>query len=233
MYLDWTYLVILLPALLLSLWASSTVNRTFQKYQGQRSQRGLTGREVALRILAANNLNHIRVERISGHLSDHYDPRTQVIRLSDSVYDSSSTAAIGVAAHEVGHAIQHATHYTPLKLRNAIIPLTNIGSKLAMPLFIAGLLLSNMGSIYINIAYAGVIAFSLCVIFQLLTLPTEFDASRRALLALSSQGILGTTELDGSKKVLRAAAMTYVAALAVSLMQLLRLLVILGRRRND
>ena len=232
MYFDWTYLVFVMPALLFSFWASSSVNGTFRRYQNQYSSRGITGAEAARRILHANGLDKVQIERVSGHLSDHYDPRAQVIRLSDSVYGSTSTAAIGVAAHEAGHAVQHATAYAPLKLRNAIIPITNIGSRLAFPLFLAGLLLASFDSVYISIAYIGVIAFSLCVVFQLLTLPTEFNASSRAMAALESQGILNDAELTGSRKVLRAAAMTYVAALAVSVTQLLRLLFILNRNRD-
>lgn len=232
MYFDITYLYFVLPALLLSLWASSSVKRTFARYQNQHSSRGITGREAAERILRANGLSHVRIEQIAGQLSDHYDPRDQVIRLSNAVYGSTSTASIGVAAHEAGHAVQHANSYVPLKLRNAIIPITNIGSKLAFPLFLVGLLLSGMDYKYLTIAYIGVIAFSLCVVFQLLTLPTEFDASKRALAALDAQGILNSNELEGSRKVLRAAAMTYVAALAVSLTQLLRLFFILNQRRN-
>lgn len=232
MYFDWTYLVFVMPAVLLSIWASSSVNSTFQRYQNQHSSRGITGYEAARRILQANGLSHVRIEAISGHLSDHYDPRAQVIRLSDSVYGSTSTAAIGVAAHEAGHAVQHATAYAPLTLRNAIIPITNIGSRLAFPLFLAGFLLASFDSIYLTLAYVGLIAFSLCVVFQLLTLPTEFNASNRALAALESQGILNEAELTGSRKVLRAAAMTYVAALAVSVTQLLRLLYILNRSRD-
>lgn len=231
LYFDWTYLVFVLPALIFSFWASSSVNGTFRRYQNQHSTRGITGSEAARRILHANGLDRVRIERVSGHLSDHYDPRTQVIRLSDSVYGSTSTAAIGVAAHEAGHAVQHATSYGPLALRNAIIPITNIGSKLAFPLFLVGLLLSSFDGRFLTLAYVGVIGFGLCVVFQLLTLPTEFNASSRAMAALESQGILNEAELSGSRKVLRAAAMTYVAALAVSLTQLLRLLFILNRNR--
>ena len=231
MYFDWTYMVIVLPAFLFALWASASVKSTFRKYQKQHSSRGITGYEAAKRILHANGLSHIRIERISGHLSDHFDPRSQVIRLSDSVYGSTSTAAIGVAAHEAGHAVQYATNYAPLKLRNAIIPITTIGSRLAIPLFFIGFLLSSVDSLYLGIAYAGLIGFGLSVVFQLLTLPTEFDASRRALAAISNQGILSMDELAASKKVLRAAAMTYVAALAVSIAQVLRFLVLLNRRR--
>ncbi len=232
MYFDWTYLVVLLPALLFSFWASASVQNTFRKYQQQRSTRGITGAEAAQRILRANQLTHIQVQQISGRLSDHYDPRSKVIGLSAEVYNSTSTAAIGVAAHEAGHAVQHATGYVPLKWRNAIIPITNIGSRLAMPLFLIGLVLATQDRQYMTVAYIGILAFSLCVVFQLLTLPTEFNASKRALVALETQGILNETELHGSRKVLRAAAMTYVAALAVSLTQLLRLLLIVGRRRN-
>jgi len=231
-YFDWTYLVFVLPAFLFSLWASSSVNATFRRYQNQHSSRGITGSDAARRILHANGLDHVRIERVSGHLSDHYDPRDQVIRLSDSVYNSTSTAAIGVAAHEAGHAVQHATSYAPLKLRNAIIPITNFGSRLAFPLFLVGFLLASFDSIFLSIAYLGLIGFFLCVVFQVLTLPTEFNASNRAMVALESQGILNEAELSGSRKVLRAAAMTYVAALAVSLAQVLRLLFILNRNRE-
>ncbi len=221
-----------MPAFLFALWASARVKSTFQRYEKQYASRGLTGQDVARRILNANGLSHIRIEATQGRLSDHYDPRVGVVRLSEAVYGGRSTASIGVAAHEVGHAIQHATGYAPLQLRNSIIPLTNLGSQLAVPLFLAGLLLSAWDSRLVLLAYVGLIGFGLSVVFQLLTLPTEFDASRRALLSLESLGILNSQELDGSRKVLRAAALTYVAALAVSLAQLLRLLFILAQNRS-
>lgn len=232
-YFDWTYLVLVLPAILLAVWASANVNRTFKKYANQHSRRGITGAEAARKVLDANGLYHIRIEHISGSLTDHYDPRGNVIRLSDSVYGNTSTAAIGVACHEAGHAVQHAVGYAPIKLRTAIIPITNIGSKLAMPLILLGLLFMNTQLYYL--VYAGILCFSFSALFQLVTLPTEFNASRRALSAIESGNLLYDNELAGAKKTLRAAALTYVAALAVSLAQLLRLLLIVaGRgRRND
>ncbi len=234
--IDWTYIVLVLPAIIFSLWASASVNSTFKKYSNQRSLCGMTGADAARRVLDANGLYNVRIEHISGELTDHYDPSANVIRLSDAVYDNPSTAAIGVAAHEAGHAIQHAVGYTPIKIRTAIVPVTNIGSKLSIPLILIGLVLaavSGLGDIGMMLAYAGVACFSLCVIFQLVTLPTEFNASNRALAAIKDCGLLNREELAGSKKVLRAAAMTYVAALAVSVMQLLRLIIIVGGRRRN
>ena len=174
----------------------------------------------------------MRIERISGNLTDHFDPRSNVIRLSDSVYGSSSASAIGVAAHEAGHAVQYANGYAPLKLRNAIIPVTNIGSRLAMPLILLGLLFAGAGTQFLSIAYIGVACFSLSTVFQLLTLPTEFDASRRALVSIKNSGLLRGEEVSAAGKVLSAAALTYVAALAASLLQLLRLLAVVNSRRN-
>ena len=232
MYFDWTYLVLVLPAILLATWASSNVRSTFKKYSAIRSRRGITGAQAARRVLDANGLQNVRIERISGNLTDHYDPKTNVIRLSDSVYDNPSTAAIGVACHEAGHAVQYAVDYAPIKLRAAIIPATNIGSKLAMPLILLGLLFIHTD--WYVLAYAGIICFSLSTVFQLLTLPTEFNASRRAMEAIESSGLLYKDELPAAKKTLRAAALTYVAALAVSAAQLLRLILIVGgRRRRD
>jgi hypothetical protein len=222
---------LVMPAFLFALWASSSVKATYHRYQKQHSSRGITGYEAARRILYENGLSHIRIERVNGQLTDHYDPRDQVIRLSDSVYSSTSTAAIGVAAHEAGHAVQHANNYAPLKLRNAIIPITNFGSQMAIPLFLLGLILAPRDPRFIGLAYVGLIGFGLAVVFQLLTLPTEFNASKRALVAIEHQGILSQEELVGARNVLRAAAMTYVAALAVSLAQLLRFSMLLGRRR--
>ena len=231
---DWTYLVIVLPCILLSLWASNSVNSTFQKYAKVASSRHLTGAEAAQRVLSANGVRGVRIERISGNLTDHYDPKTNVIRLSDSVYGSTSVAAIGVAAHEAGHAVQYAQNYGPIKMRAAIIPITNIGSKLAMPLILAGVLLSFLGNFSYTLVYLGIAAFSLSLVFQLVTLPVEFNASRRALETIESSGLLTYEEQRGAKKTLKAAAMTYVAAAAASVLQLLRLVILFGgNRRRD
>ena len=232
---DWTYIVLVLPCILLSLWASSNVNSTFQKYSKQFSQRRLTGAEAAQRVLAANGVRGVRIDRVSGNLTDHFDPKTNVIRLSDSVYDSTSTAAIGVACHEAGHAVQYAQDYAPIKIRAAIIPITNFGSKIAMPLILIGILLSALGNVSYTFVYLGIAAFSLSLVFQLVTLPVEFNASRRAMQAIESANILTEEEQRGARKTLKAAAMTYVAATAVSLAQLLRLILIFGgrSRRRD
>ena len=231
-YFDWTYVVLVLPGVLLSLWASANVNSTFRKYSQQYSSRRLTGAEAAQRVLSANGVYGVRIERISGNLTDHYDPRTNVIRLSDNVYGNTSTAAIGVACHEV----QYAESYAPIKLRAAIIPVTNIGSKLAMPLILIGLLLSYAADISYFFVYLGIACFGLSLVFQLVTLPVEFNASHRALVAIDEGGLLTEEEQKGAKKTLTAAALTYVAATATALAQLLRLLVIFGgngRRRRD
>ena len=231
---DWTYLVLVLPCILLSLWASSSVKSTFRRYSTQYSTRKITGADAAAKVLRNNGVQNVRIERISGNLTDHFDPKTNVIRLSDSVYDSTSTAAIGVACHEAGHAVQYATHYAPIKLRAAIIPVTNFGSKLAMPLILIGILLSFAGNLSYTLVYLGIACFSLSLIFQLITLPVEFNASRRAIRAIEDAGILSAQELVGARKTLKSAAMTYVAATAVSLTQLLRLIVLFGgRRRRD
>ena len=231
---DWTYLVLVLPCIILSLWASSSVNHTFKKYSTQYSSRRITGADAAARVLRNSGVHNVRIERIAGNLTDHYDPKTNVIRLSDNVYDSTSTAAIGVACHEAGHAVQYATHYTPIKLRAAIIPITNFGSKLAMPLILIGIVLSFMGNLSYTLVYLGIACFGLSLIFQLVTLPVEFNASRRAVQAIRDAGILTQQELVGAKKTLKAAAMTYVAATAVALAQLLRLIILFGgRRRRD
>ena len=230
MLIEW---LILIPCLLLSAWASSNVNKTFEKYSKQRSMRGLTGAEAARRVLQASGVGGVRIERINGHLTDHYDQRTNVIRLSDSVYDSTSTAAIGVACHEADHAVQYAVHYGPIKLRAAIIPVTNIGSKLAMPLIMLGVALTTLSIFFYSLVYVGILCFSLSLIFQLVTLPVEFDASNRALKAIEHSELLTAAELAGAKKTLRAAAMTYVAATAVAAAQLMRLLLVFGRRRRD
>ena len=231
---DWTYIIIVLPCLLLSLWASSSVNSTFKRYSKQLSTRGITGRDAAICVLEAHGIHNVRVERIAGNLTDHFDPKTNVIRLSDSVYNSTSTAAIGVACHEAGHAVQYAQSYFPMRIRAAIIPATNIGSRLAMPLILLGVLFGVGGSYSYTLVYAGIACFSLSLVFQLVTLPVEFNASRRAMQAIAGRGILTEQEQKGARKTLTAAAMTYVAAVAVAAAQLLRLILLFGgRRRND
>ena len=225
-FYDIFYLLVL-AAIGFSMWASARVNSTFRTYSQQRTRNGMTGYDAAREVLDANGLYDVRIERVSGNLTDHFDPRTNVIRLSDSVYGSASTAAVGVA----GHAIQYAQGYTPLKIRNAIIPLTNIGSRMSTPLILLGLLFSSMGRSAITIAYIGVACFALSVVFQLVTLPTEFDASHRAVAAIENCGLLTSEEVGSTKKVLSGAAMTYVAALAFAITQFLRLLNIV--QRND
>ena len=231
--IDWTYIVLVLPCLLTSKRASSNVSPTFKKYSTQYSQRRLTGAEAALRVLQANGVHGVRIDRISGNLTDHYDPRTNVIRLSDNVYGSTSTAAIGVACHEAGHAVQYAQSYAPIKLRAAIIPVTNFGSKIAMPLILAGILFSAMGSFSDTLIYLGIASFGLSLVFQLVTLPVEFNASRRAMEAIEASNLLTEDEQRGARKTLKAAALTYVAATAVALAQLLRLIALFGNRRRD
>lgn len=228
---DWSYLL-LIPCLILSIWASFRVNSTFKRYSGQISARRITGAQAAERVLHSKGVQNVRIEHISGNLTDHYDPRTNVIRLSDSVYDSSSTAAIGVACHEAGHAIQYAQRYAPIKLRAAIIPVTNFGSKIALPLILIGLLFSSSSGISSGLVYLGIACFSLSLFFQLITLPVEFNASRRALQAINQSNLLTDEELKGAQKVLSAAALTYVAAAAVSLAHLLRLILLFGGRSS-
>ncbi len=222
---DYTYLIFCLPPLLLALWAQYKVKSTFAQYSKVASDRGMTGRDAARLILDTNGLYNVPVSRISGELTDHFDPRENVIRLSDTVCDVRSAAAVGVAAHEAGHAVQYAVGYGPMKLRSALVPVTNIGSRLSMPLVLLGILLS-----FETLAYVGVILFSATALFQLVTLPVEFDASRRALAALESAG-MSAEGVKSAKKVLSAAALTYVAALLTAVGNLLRLLVLV--RRND
>ncbi len=235
---DWTYIVMVLPAIILSLIASARVNSTFKKYSRMQNLRGMTGAQAAQRVLTANGVTGVRIERVSGELTDHYDPKTNVIRLSDSVYNAATPAAVGVAAHEAGHAVQYATNYAPIKLRAAIVNVTNIGSQLSMPLILLGILLMGIQSLsafsdfFYYVALAGVFCYGLCVVFQLVTLPVEYNASRRANEAIEQTNMLGEAERIGAKKVLSAAALTYVAALAVSSMQFLRLLLMVGRRRD-
>ena len=232
---DWTYVVLVLPCILLSLWASANVNSTFKRYSTQYSRRGLTGAEAAERVLRANGVSGVRIERISGNLTDHFDPKSNVIRLSDNVYGNTSTAAIGVACHEAGHAVQYAQDYAPIRIRSAVIPATNLGSKLAMPLILIGLLINSFGDLSYFLIYLGIACFGLSLVFQLVTLPVEFDASHRAMEAIAQTELLTQEEQQGARKTLRAAALTYVAATAVALSQLLRLIVLFGgnRRRRD
>ncbi len=233
MYFDWTYIVLLVPALLFSAWASARVRSSFQRYSRQFSRRGITGAQAARAVLNANGLSHVPVQQVSGDLTDHFDPSANVIRLSDSVYGSSSTAAIGVACHEVGHAIQHAQGYAPVKLRTAIVPITNFGARLSGPLILAGFLLGSFSESFFSLVYVGILCFALSTFFQLVTLPVEFNASRRAMASIENQGLLYDDEMVGVKSVLGAAALTYVAALAVSLMQLLRFVILIAGRRDD
>ncbi len=225
---DMYYFVLVVPALILSLWAQYKVNSTFSSYSKVGTGRGLTGHDAARRILDQNGLHHVRIEHTPGKLTDHFDPRTNVVKLSDSVYNSRSIAAVGVAAHEVGHAVQYAESYAPMKLRAAIIPMTNFGSTLSIPLIFLGFFLSIEPLVTV-----GILLFSFVALFQLVTLPVEFNASSRALATLDSQGMLSAEELSGTKRVLSAAALTYVAALIMSLAQLLRLLLLFGGRSRD
>ena len=229
-YYDWTYILVLI-GVVLSLLASSQVKGTFAKYSKIRSYSGMTGREAAEQILRRNGIYDVQVTHIAGNLSDHYDPRNKTLALSDPVYNSTSVAAIGVAAHECGHAIQHQNSYFPLTLRTAIVPVANLGSTLAWPLILIGLFFTrNTGAVLINL---GIICFSFAVIFQLVTLPVEFNASARALRILGEQGILSDSELPYTKKVLKAAALTYVASAAAAILQLLRLVLLFGGRDRD
>lgn len=230
---DITYLFLVLPCIIISLWASMNVKSTFNKYSQVFSSRRITGSDAAKRVLQANGISNVRVERISGHLTDHFDPRTNVIRLSEQVFDSTSIAAIGVACHEAGHAVQHATQYAPIKLRTAIIPVTNIGSRLAMPLILVGILLSYLGNFSYTLVYFGIGCFALTLLFELITLPVELNASNRAIRAIDEYGMLNTAEIKGAKKTLQAAALTYIAAAAVTLAQLLRLILLFGGRRRS
>ena len=226
--MDYTYLILILPALIFSIWAQARVKSAFQKYSAVRA--GMSGMAAAQMVLRSGEVADVAVRPISGNLTDNYDPRGKVISLSQPVYGADSVAAVGVAAHEAGHAVQYARGYAPVKVRNAVIPVSQFGAAFSWPLLMLGLLLSSQ-----KLMLVGILLFSAAVLFQLLTLPVEFDASRRALRALEDCGRFSETELDGARKVLRAAALTYVAALAVSAAQLLRLLMIFGgngRRRR-
>lgn len=227
---DWTYLLLVLPCVILALWASANVKSTFRRYSDQFSARRITGAQAAEQVLHANGVTDVTISYVGGDLTDHYDPRSNTISLSENVYNSTSTAAIGVACHEAGHAVQYAENYVPIKLRAAIIPLTNIGSKLATPLILLGIILSFYEDFSYFFVYLGIALFGLSVIFQLITLPVEFNASRRAMRAIQDSGMLTAEEQKGARKTLTAAALTYVAALAVALAQLLRLVLLFGGR---
>ena len=226
MSLDPLYVFLVLPAVLFAMLAQMRVSGSFKKYSKQQTSKGVTGYEAAREILRSAGVYDVQIERVKGKLTDHFDPRSNVIRLSDSVHDAATVAAVGVAAHEAGHAIQYAVGYTPIKLRSAILPVTSIGSKLAMPLVIIGFMFDMMG--LINLA---ILMFGTVVVFQLITLPVELNASRRAIDALRDTKLLAVDEIPASRRVLTAAALTYVGALAVSLMQLLRLVLLANRRR--
>ena len=224
---DPTYLLIII-GMLLSLAASAKLKSTFAVYRGRRSASGLTGEQAARRILQAAGITDVQVRAVSGSLTDHYDPRTKTVNLSQDIFGHSSLAAVGVAAHECGHAIQHHIDYAPLSIRSALVPVANFGSTLSWPLFFAGLIFSIQPLLTL-----GIVLFSFAVLFQLVTLPVELNASSRALHMLESTGILSRDENSGARKVLRAAALTYVAALASSILQLLRLIILPGGRRSD
>ena len=226
--LDSTYILVLIGALL-SIWASSRVQSTYNKYARVRSMSGMTGAQVAEMILRNKGIHDVRVEHVRGNLTDHYDPRNKVVKLSDAVYNSQSVAALGVAAHECGHVIQHHENYGPLNLRTMLVPAANIGSKAGIPIILLGVLLGYNSTLVTS----GIWVFALAVAFQLVTLPVEFNASRRALACLEEYGVVTNDEKSQSAKVLRAAAYTYVAAAAASILQLLRLIMLFGGRRRD
>lgn len=225
MYFDWTYILVLIGAAISAL-ASLNVNRTFNKYSNSSNARGLTGQQTAAAILRAAGITDVSIAQVAGNLTDHYAPGEKTLRLSESVFGSASVAAVGVAAHECGHAIQHQTGYWPLRLRSVSVPVANFGSWLSWPVVLAGLIFGLP-----RLAQVGVVLFTFVVLFQLITLPVEFDASRRAMRVLESENVLTAEELDGAKKVLTAAALTYVAALFSAILQLLRLIMITRRRR--
>lgn len=230
MYYDPTYILVMI-GVVISLIASAKVKSTFAKYQRVANHAGMTGREAAERVLHGANIYDVRIEHVSGQLTDHYDPRNKVLRLSDSTYNSNSVAAVGVAAHECGHAIQHATNYAPVRWRGALVPVANFGSSIAWPLILIGLFITGRSSsILINL---GILAFSLSVLFHIVTLPVEFNASNRAVRILGSSGMLYPEEVKQTKKVLDAAALTYVAGAITAILQLLRILLLTGGRRRD
>lgn len=230
MYFDPTYILVMIGAII-TLIASAGVRSTYAKYEKVRSMRGMSGREAAEQILRNEGLNDVRVQHVPGHLSDHYNPANKTVNLSDATYNSNSVAAIAVAAHECGHALQHAQNYVPLTLRSTILPVANLGSNMAWPLIIIGLMFTgNSSQTFLNL---GIIAFTFAVLFQIVTLPVEFNASSRAMKLLDNLGVLEGKEISQGRKVLNAAALTYVAAAAAAILQLLRIMLIAGRRNND
>ncbi|MCI7796669.1 MAG: zinc metallopeptidase [Lachnospiraceae bacterium] len=229
-YMDPTMILVLI-GVMISLWAQGRVNSAFNRYSRVRSRTGMTGAEAAMRLLNSQGIYDVTVRPVSGNLTDHFDPRTKTVNLSESVYHATSVAAIGVAAHECGHAMQHNEGYAPLRFRSALVPVANFGSQLSWPLILIGVIFGGLGSPLVQI---GILMFTLAVLFQLVTLPVEFNASSRAIRLLDSQGILSGDEVDGTRKVLSAAALTYVAAAAGSILQLLRLIILFGGRdRRD
>ena len=225
-YYNWSYLIFMLPIIIFTLIVQGTMNSTFKKYSAIRNSRNLTGAQAAERVLMQNGVTGVRIEHVSGNFTDHFDPRTNVIRLSDPVYNSNSIAAVGVACHEAGHAVQHAEGYLPNKIRSAILPVANIGSKLSWVFIILGLVTSALQPLL----YVGIVLFSAAVLFTVATLPVEFNASSRALKCIKQTGMLSDSEYTGAKRTLQAAAMTYVASAATAVAQLLRLLMIANRR---
>lgn len=223
---DIYYIILILPAFIISLFAQIKVSSTFNTFSKTANMSGLTGAKAAEKVLSSHGVTNVKIERISGNLTDHFDPRTNVIRLSDSVFDSTSVAAVGVAAHEAGHAVQYAESYLPIKLRNTILPVVNFGSKFSFIAILLGIIFANDLLIYVGIAL-----FSFATLFQIITLPVEFNASKRAMETIRGQALLSGDEAKGAKKVLTAAAMTYVAAVIMSVAQLLRLLLLSRRRR--
>ena len=229
-YWEPTYILVVIGAIICMI-ASAKVKTTFNKYSQYRSYSGMNGAQVAQRVLEAAGIYDVTVRHVSGNLTDHYDPSTKTVNLSDPVYNSYSVAALGVAAHECGHAIQHAKNYAPLSLRSALVPVANFGSMLAWPLILIGLFINGRSSTLI--IDLGIVLFSAAVLFQLVTLPVEFDASRRALVMLRTQNILSDDELKNTRKVLKSAAFTYVAGAAAAILQLLRIILLVGGRRDD
>lgn len=226
-YFDPTYLLVIIGAVICMI-ASANVKRTYNKYSRVSTMRGVTSQEVAAQILQSAGITDVRIERVSGNLTDHYDPRNKVLRLSDTVYGSTSVAAVGVAAHECGHAVQHNVGYAPIKVRNAIVPVVNLGSKLSWPVILVGLIAGSTGLLNL-----GIILFAFTLVFQVVTLPVEFNASNRALRILKERGMLYNEEVGSARKVLGAAAMTYVTSTISTVLQLLRLVLIFGRRSDD
>lgn len=225
-----SYLIFVLPALILSMYAQSKVQSTFARYSGVPNSRGITANQVAEALLRSAGITDVAIEHVAGNLTDHYDPRTKTIRLSDAVFGKTSIAALGVAAHETGHACQHHESYAPLNFRSAFVPVASFGSKLSMPMIMLGLFLGNAGQFFV---FLGIVLFTAAVLFQIVTLPVEFNASNRALQMVEANGLLSEGETDQAGQVLKAAALTYVAAAAVAIGQLLQLIMVYGRRNRQ